>query len=72
MREAHEITKISPITGLENTMTIVYDVEDMERWKSKNLNIQDVLYYLTDDEREFILTGLTKEDWDSLNLGDID
>jgi len=72
MREAHEITKISPWTSLENTMTIVYDVEDMERWKSKNLDIQDVFHYLTEDEREFILTGLTKEDWDSMSLGDDD
>lgn len=35
------------------------------RWK-QGMFIQDAFPQLTDDEREFILTGLTPEDWDAI------
>lgn len=38
--------------------------ERLDRWESEGLNIQDAFPELTDDEREFILTGMTPEEWD--------
>lgn len=34
------------------------------RWQQQGMYIQDAFSFLTPDEREFILTGITKEEWD--------
>ena len=38
----------------------------MQWWMEKGMNIQDAFPMLGDDEREFLLTGLTPEEWDDL------
>ena len=56
------IKRVSPLTGRENTMDIDVTVEQLIQWKEGRL-IQDVMPSLTPDEREFIMTGYTPEDW---------
>lgn len=57
-----KITRKSPFTGTVNTMDIdVTDVQ-IERWKSGTL-IQNAMPNLSADEREFIMTGITPEEW---------
>ena len=61
-----EITKISQLSGKENTMNIEVTQYEMirieNRYNSKEL-IQNIVPHLTMDEREFLMTGITPEEW---------
>ena len=56
------ITRIHPFTGQLNTKDLPITQDELNRWQSGEL-IQSVWPHLSDDDREFILTGIT--DWDS-------
>jgi len=56
------ITRRSPLSGIENTMDLDIVPEQIELWHSGVL-IQDAMPHLTRAEREFIMTGLTENDW---------
>ena len=57
-----KITRISPLTKNTRTMDIDVTEEQLTNWKQGML-IQEAMPYLNPDEREFIKTGITKEDW---------
>ena len=57
------ITRKSPFSGKANTMEIEFDSKDYEAWENGQL-IQKAMPYLTPDEREFLMTGITPEEWD--------
>lgn len=59
------ITRTSPFTNKVHSLDIDVTLEDIEAWQAGGL-IQDVMPHLTADEREFIMTGITAEEWDSL------
>ena len=40
--------------------------EDFDAWNNDEGYIQDLMSYLTAGEREFIKTGITPDDWDSM------
>jgi len=60
------ITKISSLTGNEHTLSINITQEELfrieNRYNSKEL-IQNIVPNLTMDEREFLMTGITNEEW---------
>lgn len=58
-----KITRTSPFSGKENTMEIAVTQEQLDNWKAGQL-IQNAMPNLTPDEREFIMTGITAEEWD--------
>ena len=58
------ITKTSPISNKTNVMEIDVTEEQIALWESGTL-IQNAMPHLTPDEREFIMTGITPEEWDS-------
>ena len=63
------LTKRSTFTGKVRTMEFPqYSPEEFERrmlaWKSGNLLIQEAFKELSDNAREFILTGVTADEWD--------
>lgn len=58
-----KVTRISILTGKEHTMEIDVSVEDLEKYYSGEL-IQNALSKLNENEREFIKTGITPEEWD--------
>ena len=58
------ITKTSPFSGNTNIMEIDVTEEQIALWESGTL-IQNAMPHLTPDEREFIKTGITSEEWDS-------
>jgi len=60
-----KIKRVSPITGKINIMDLDVLTEQIVRWKKGEL-IQDVFPELTADEREFIMTGITPEDWNEM------
>lgn len=65
-----KIYRVSPITGQTNVMDLNITQDQYSDWQDGKL-IQDTMPHLTPDEREFLLSGCTKEDWDTL-FGDDD
>ena len=68
-RTNYTIERTSPFTGRVNEMEINLDPKDYLAWKN-GADIQNVLPYLTADEREFIKTGITRADWAMLPAED--
>ena len=56
------ITRTSPVTGCVNTREIDVTEAQIARWHAGTL-IQVAMPHLSNEEREFIMTGLTTEDW---------
>lgn len=70
-----KITRTSAFTGKEHTMELDVTQEDLDRCWSLNPNgsehIQDVFPHLNSEEREFLKSGVTQEEWDEV-FGDED
>lgn len=64
----YEFERQSPLTGKINTMTLPIAPVQFQAWvEHKNPRfIQDAFPQLTPDQREFLLTGYTPEDWDAI------
>ena len=63
------VTRVSPLSHKVNQMYLVVTGEQIERWVAGEL-VQDVMPNLTPEEREFIMTGITPEEWDESFLVD--
>ena len=57
------ITRTSMFTQKVHTLDIPVTHEQLEKWEEGEL-IQVAMPNLSADEREFIKTGVTKEEWD--------
>lgn len=58
------ITKISQFSGKPHSMELPITQEQLERWTRGEDLIQRIFPNLTADQREFLMTGVTKEEWD--------
>ena len=58
-------TRTSPLTGLTLTLDVDVTDEQIKLWEQGAL-IQNVMPHLTADEREFIISGCTPEDFNIL------
>ena len=58
-----QITRKSTLTGLTHEMNLPITQQEIDRWQGGEL-IQDVFPYLSDDQREFLKTGITSEEWE--------
>lgn len=56
------VSRRSPLTGKVNEMDIPVTEEQLNAWKSGKM-IQDAMPNLTADQRKFIMSGYTPEDW---------
>lgn len=56
------ITRISGYSQKSHDMVMEIDWEDYAAWMNGTL-IQRAMPYLTADEREFLMTGITAEEW---------
>jgi len=59
------ITKVSMFSKIERSLDLDVTAEEMEAWKS-GMYIQDAMPRLNEHEREFIMTGITEKEWDSM------
>ncbi len=59
------IIRTSPFSGNTNVMEIDVTQEQLRSWRQDGVLIQNAMPHLTPDEREFIKTGITPEEWDS-------
>lgn len=57
------ITRKSLISGIERTLEIPVTQEELDNWEGGML-AQEVFPNLTADQREFIMTGITPEEWE--------
>lgn len=61
------VSRISPMTGKENVMELDISPEQAAELSSPGRRlIQEIVPHLTAEEREFIKTGYTPEDWANL------
>lgn len=56
------ITRTSPYSGKENTKEINVTEEQLNNWRNGML-IQKAMPNVSVDDREFIINGMTPEDW---------
>ena len=61
-----KITKTSTLTGNTNTMELDITEEQMFNWQHKGMLIQLAMPHLKPEEREFLISGTTPEDWNEL------
>lgn len=59
------IKRKSVISGIERTRSIPVNPDDYMLWQAGAGSIQDLMPYLTDEDSEFILSGITREEWDA-------
>ena len=57
-----KITRTSMFTGIERTLDLPITEAQIAQWQAGGL-IQNVMPQLTGDEREFIMTGVTAQEW---------
>lgn len=58
------ITRTSPFTGITRTKDILVTEEQLARWRAGE-RIQNVMPFISADDREFIMNGITAEEWDN-------
>lgn len=66
-----KITRTSKLTGITRTKEIDVTEDQLLAWEMGKL-IQDAMPQLSADDREFIKTGITGEEWDQLFGGSED
>lgn len=59
------ITRTSMVSKVTRTMNLDITERQAQNYMD-GWNIQDAFPNLTADEREFIMTGITSEEWDSI------
>jgi len=57
------ITRTSPISKEENTMDLPITTDQINAWLNGDL-IQSAMPNLTPDQREFLISGITPEEWE--------
>jgi hypothetical protein len=61
-----EVSRRSPITGTISTMLLDITVSQLTLWEGGEGYIQNVMPNLNTNEREFLISGCTEEDWINL------
>jgi len=60
------VTKKSQLTGNTHTIDIPnLTDEQVDAWMSGTL-IQNAMPHISEDHREFLMTGITPDEWDSI------
>ena len=58
-----KITRTSAFSGVVRSKDIPVNPADYQEWESGIGRIDDAMPYLTDEDREFILSGITPQEW---------
>lgn len=59
------ITRTSPVSGITRSMDLPISEDQLEEYRHGAL-LQDAFPALTDDQREFFMSGITDEEWNSV------
>ena len=60
-----KVTRTSAFTGVTRTLDLNISEQKLQDWEEGELLAQDAFPNLDDDEREFIMTGITPEEWNA-------
>jgi 7,8-dihydro-6-hydroxymethylpterin-pyrophosphokinase len=60
-----KITKVSMLSKIERSIDLDVTAEQINAWRSGML-IQEAMPHLNEHEREFIISGITQEEWDRI------
>lgn len=60
-----KITRTSVVSGVTRTMDLPITEEQYSAWQNGDL-IQNAMPHLSVEQREFILSGTTQEEWDGM------
>lgn len=60
-----KIVRVSSFTGKENVMILDVTPEQINAWQNGEL-IQNAMPHLSPEEREFLITGSTPEEWEAI------
>ena len=59
------VTRISMMSKIERSIDLDVTAEQINAWRSGML-IQEAMPHLNEHEREFVISGITQEEWDSM------
>ena len=59
-----KVTRTSMFTGVQRTIDLSITEEQLAAWEGGTL-IQEAMPQLSADEREFVMTGVTPEEWEA-------
>ena len=59
------VTRLSPFSHTRNTIDLDITAEQLARYEQGNELIQNVFPDLSPEHREFIITGITPEEWEA-------
>lgn len=58
-----KITRKSVITGIERIRNIPVNPVDFATYRKYNMSIEDAMPYLDEEDKSFILSGITRNEW---------
>ena len=58
--------RVSPLTGKTNIRVLKVLPENYRQWQLSNMTCQDAFPHLSLGDREFLISGCTDEDWESM------
>ena len=59
-----DVVAVSAFSGKTSKMEMCLDLDDLDMWRHGEKAIQNAMPYLTADQREFLMTGVTPEEWE--------
>lgn len=61
------VTKTSGLTGAENTLEINITLTELREFNNRgHRRAQDVMPHLSPEQREFLMTGISPQEWNEL------
>ena len=61
-----DFVRTSTVSGIRRTKTFMVDPDKLRRYNRSEIHIQDAFPHLSADDREFIISGVTSEEWDTV------
>lgn len=63
------VTRMSMLSGITRTRDLPITEEQAQKYYNGAM-VQYAFPHLSEDDREFIISGITAEEWDALTKGD--
>ena len=64
LKKTTSVTRTSVLTGITRTMELDVTLRQLAAYQAGGLLLQDAFPHLNADEREFIKSGVTAEEWE--------
>ena len=61
-----QVTRTSPLSGKSHTLDLPVTADQLTRYDRREGLVQDIFPELSAEHREFIMTGITPEEWNAI------